>query len=507
MMRYVFLLVLGFAMCEATAMDLEMMDVTLAKVDRPASNSVAAQSVTATLVPEAGPGEYVVSFGVPFPPNILVDHTRIWVQDERGEEIPVFTRPLAHWWLDREQNGLRSVLVQFEMMFADADLRRVTVSWDRAPKASRKREVPTVETQFVRADADVSYRCPKVLAILPPEWMCQSWIAWQQVSASANSTAPWYDTHMLDQFPGSLPHINEERYAPHLYDRPATYAKIYIRHGLREQLLAGLKAGDVYVSHMGEDGSFGLKSGDFKYVYAEGSTLLYLLTGDDRFRNATLKAGERWAHWSGYRYTGEGFWTERHTAFGMAAFLNAYMLTGDGDWLDRAAAYYDGVYAMQSVPLDGKVADGAWRHTAESHGDGDGWSTSPWMSALLCDSIWQYWMLTGDARAPESLAAYAKFIARYAVTPDGAGVYYMAASPEAGMSVNAENPPHHVEACYMLAMGYYFSGGKDEELLEKYESLWPLVMDDDANRPPRKFAWRFRNTSMLIWFLDRVGRE
>jgi hypothetical protein len=141
-------------------------------------------------------------------------------------------------------------------------------------------------------------------------------------------------------------------------------------------------------------------------------------------------------------------------------------------------------------------------HSAESHGDGIGWTTSPWMSALLMDSIWKYWMLTADDRAPVSMAMYAKFISKYAITPDGKEVYYMAASPEAGKNVNPENPPHHVEACYMLAMGYYLSGEKNLDLLAKYQALWPLVMADDANRPPRKFSWRFRNTSMLVWFLD-----
>ena len=112
-------------------------------------------------------------------------------------------------------------------------------------------------------------------------------------------------------------------------------------------------------------------------------------------------------------------------------------------------------------------------------------------------------MLTDDARAPVSLAAYARFIADCAVTADGTGVYYMAASPSVGESVNAENPPHHVEACYMLAMGYYLSGWRDQDLLAKCDVLWPLVMGDDANRPPRKFSWRFRNTSMLVWFLGK----
>jgi hypothetical protein len=460
--------------------------------------------VAVTLISEAGPGTHVVSFGLPFPPGVLYDHTWIQVRDERGAMMPVFTQPLGQWQMSGQQGALRSVLVQFEVTFSDAQPRVVTLVWEETQIPSRQRKIPIVETQFVREDADVSYRCPKVLALLSPEWLCASWIAWQQVPASENTTAPWYDQHVQDQFAGSLAHINSDRFAPHLYDRPATYAKIYIRHGLREYLLAALKAGDVYVSHLGHDGSFGLKPDDVKYVYAEGLTLLYLLTGDDRFRDAALKAAERWTQWSRYRYTGEGFWTERHTAFGIAAFLSAYMLTGEGGWLNHAEMYFDSVYTMQSVPLDGKPPDGAWRHTAESHGDGIGWTTSPWMSALLCDSIWKYWMLTDDARASVSLAAYAKFIADYAITADGTGVYYMAASPGIGESVNAENPPHHVETCYILAMGFYLSGGQDQDLLAKYDVLWPLVMGDDANRPPRKFSWRFRNTSMLVWFLGQI---
>ena len=128
------------------------------------------------------------------------------------------------------------------------------------------------------------------------------------------------------------------------------------------------------------------------------------------------------------------------------------------------------------------------------------------MSALLMDSIWKLWMFTDDDRCPESLAMVAKFIDRYAVTPDRKGLYYMANSVGRGESVNAENPPHHLEACYMLAMGYYLSGGKDTALYETMQGLWPALMKDNANTPPRKFAWRFRETSMLVWFLKRVEK-
>ena len=38
----------------------------------------------------------------------------------------------------------------------------------------------------------------------------------------------------------------------------------------------------------------------------------------------------------------------------------------------------------------------------------------------------------------------------------------------------------------------------------KIETLWPPIMEDGANAPARKFTWRFRETSMLVWFLTEA---
>ena len=348
------------------------------------------------------------------------------------------------------------------------------------------------------------FHCPRVLALVPAEWLCESLIAWQQVPTRANKAAAWFDRHLVEKFPASLRNIATRSVEAHLFDRPATYAKIYIRHGEAKYLLAALKAGDFYIQHLGPDGFFRLKKGDQKYVYSEGPAILYMLTGDDRYRDAAMLAIKSWDKWRRIEYTGRGFWTERHAGLGMAAYLHAYELSGQEMLLKKARRYFDAVFALQVRPLDGKKPDGAWLHTGASHGDGNGWTTSPWMSALLADSIWKLWMLTGDKRCPASLAMYAKFTAEHAVTPDGRGVYYMANSPGRGKSINPECPPHNMEACYMLAMGYYLSGGRDKDLLKKIESLWPPIMKDGANRPGRKFNWRFRETSMLIWFLQNA---
>ena len=486
---------------------LKDLGVTLEVMDRPQMQGTGRASVEVTLVPQTDePGPHVVSFGLPFPPDALSDDGMIRVTDDEESEIPAFTRPLAHWWIDGKQGSLRSVLVQFEVGFDDTAPKTVVIAWGRPRGLVRTDETPIPDTQVERRAEGFVFHCPKVLALLPPEWLCESLVAWQQVPAAQNIAASWFDRHLVEQYPGSIAHIASEAFEAHLYDRPATYAKIYVRHGKAEYLLAALRAADFYVQQIGPDGFFGLKPGDHKYVYAEGPATMYLLTGDQRYREAVDLGLKSWAKWTRIEYRGEGFWTERHTAFGMAAYLHVYALSGDEALLAKARRYFDGVFALQVNPLDGGAPDGAWAHTAESHGDGNGWATSPWMSALLMDSIWKLWMVTGDERCPASLAMYAKFLERYAVTPDRKALFYMANSPGRGESVHPEKSAHHMEACYMLAMGYYLSGGKDRGLLDTLEGLWPAMMGDNANTPKRKFAWRFRETSMLVWFLQRAGR-
>jgi imidazolonepropionase-like amidohydrolase len=485
---------------------LEKLGVVLKVTERPSHPKPAAASVTVTLVPQIDDAsKAIVSFGLPFGPDVLSDDRLLRATDAEGRELALHTEPLAHWWIDGKKGTLRSVLVQFESPLAAKSPGKVTLTWDKARTKSREKKTPPAETQTVLSAEGFESHVPKILALLSPEWLCTSRVAWQQVPAAENKAAPWFDQHLNDQFPGSLPNIATKSVEAHLYDRPATYAKIYVRHGEYKHLLAALKANDFYLSNLGEDGFFQLKKGDFKYVYSEGSAIMYMLTGDDRYRDGVFRALKSWAKWNRIEYKGQGFWTERHAGTGLAAYLHAYELTGDPAQLAMAKRFFEAVYSLQVTPLDGKDPDGAWLHTSDSHGDGNGWTTSPWMSALLMDSIWKLWMITGERRCTVSLAMYSKFANTYAVTPDRKGVYYMVNSPGRGTSEDPESPPHNMEACYVLALGYWLSGGTERAYFDTIQTLWPPLMKDGANRPGRKFNWRFRETSMLIWFLQNAG--
>lgn len=563
----------SLSMCAAAELPPEVeaamkaVGVNLKVAERPPFPKPTAQSVEVTLTPLTWrTGDIVASFGLPFPPGVMPDDSRISVEDAAGQEVPLFTKPLVKWWIDRKEGTIRSVLVQFEVRLPDRSKtpQKFLVRWDKARTKNRPEEVPVDRTQDVvpvspgfppekpglaayltipatqpspaatqpptatqpttrrrrrRRPAYepvatfFDFRQPKILATLPPQWLCDSLLVWQQLPAAENKVAPWFDEHFDRHFPGSLKWIAVGRNGSpsYLFDRAATYTKAYVRTGKAEHLLAALQVADYYTQHISFSGLFVYAGDDLKYVLTEGPALAYMLTGDERYPAVIAQMTKAWERHTDIEYTDPTmFWTERHTGFGLMAYLHSYEVTGNMAHLDKAKQFFEAALAMQAKPGDGKETVGAWLHTGRSHGDGNGWTTSPWMSAFLTDAIWKYWMNSGDPRAPASLLMYAKYAQRYCITPDGTSTWYMANAPGRGTSVGRgrrntgvpQGEVHNMEVAYLMAMGHYLSGGADKDYLPKIQMLYPpMLVADSANKPGRKFNWRFREASMMLWFL------
>src|SRR4030095_13998443 len=149
---------------------LEKLGAVLKVTERPAAPK-SPSSVTVTLVPQAEESsKAVVSFGLPFGPDVLSDDRRIRATEEGGKELAVYTEPRAIWGIDGKKGTLRSVLVQFE---APAS-KTVTLSWDKSRTASREKRTPSAETQIVQSGEGFEAHVPKVLALLPTDLLCAS---------------------------------------------------------------------------------------------------------------------------------------------------------------------------------------------------------------------------------------------------------------------------------------------------------------------------------------------
>lgn len=488
------------------------------------------RELTVTLVGRADDlGEEVVSFGVPLPPGFLSDAGRVVVLDERGEAVAAATRSLEPWRLGgREDGSIRSVLVQFKSDFRTKRTKRVTLVFNRRP-TKRGVLVPVRETLI---DAE-GLKGPRVLAVLPAEWLCDSWVVGPQTPAAESGEYAEYERFVERNFPGSLKYLDSREYAAWLYDRPSNYYKMYARTGDARFLEAGYRAAHFMRLQTETEGPhagiFKLKGADIKYVYPRAMHLHYLLTGDERAHEAgRLMARYCLTHTQPvYRPAGmtpsdpnkdpekgREFWTLRNQGYGLLGVLHGWEMTGEGAYWLKARECVDAYYKHQLQPPDGRPPDGSlrqnWALYDSSEATFEG-GTSAWMMALLLDPLFMYWTMTSDVRVPEMVLKWCDFLDRRGMVPDGSKAYYVidcfAKPGEPGGELGPDMEMHNPEMAYTFALGMYFArdAARRAAYRRRFERLFPLAVKLDVNRPPRAFSWAFQFTSQLVYFMRRAG--
>ncbi len=490
-----------------------------------------ADSVAVELVANGAAGRREsVQLGLPLPPGFLDDAHRVRVVDARGRELEAHTAALEHWRTGEPAGAIRSVLIQLRADFTRDRTQTVRVRFDGRGR-SRAPLFATEDTLSAREGAAL----PRVLALLPPTWMCASWVAGPQVAASEAGAYATYDRLVERSFPGSLAYARSRSAAHWLFDRTSTWYKQYIRTGQARYLRAAHAAAHFVRDHTQLDGpdagTFTLKGVDLKYVYPQAMHLHYLLTGDMRFRRAGEVMArlhrDRWDPWyRPERYQrispdvdpelNRAFWTPRHEAYGLLGVVHGWELTGDDSYARRAREYGDALAAHQAHPPDGHPADGSWRQDwglydpSESQLPG---ATSPWMTAILGAALFHYWLALGDDRVPAMIVRVCDFLDRKAFRPDGRTYYVVdclgAESVLDAPGVGPADPGperHALELAYLFAMGVYFSA-EDPALRarfrRRFDNLYAQALALDLNQPPRAYNWAFHASSQLLYFMLR----
>jgi hypothetical protein len=457
---------------------------------------------TVELVPNNVTGTQRVNFAIPLAAGVLSaeNEVRILVG---GSEVPAARRGLAR----RPDGSLRSVQVQFEVDVSSPV--EVTVELGVAGMGG----VDLVSVQDLLTGTGVETR-PRVWALLPAGVLAASGFAGPIVPTAELAGSPlraWaehcdYARWDTDAF---LPTSGSSRDV-WLFDRVTAMYRGYAASGLQVPLESAYREAALYLGGMTISGA-GVATGiavpgassDLKYHYSQGMALHYLLTGDDRYREAAEAISAKVATMWDPEYDGaDGFWTERHAGFALLAHEWAALVTDDKATAieARATTAVDAFIAAQMAPRFGQTSTTArcFAHTATAHGEDYGTDgCSPWMSAIVADALDAHARRVGGTRAIEvraSLARLARAIAEGGLASNGRPYYWMGVGGDA--SVTDDYDEHWGESAYVVALGWDADGRADASLEQVADGLVDGFAEHGEVGQVRSFNWQCRSAVM-----------
>jgi len=476
------------------------------------------------------PGVETVNFGLPLPPGFLSDPRRVRIVDDSGQELAAAVRQLEPWRIGGRNGSIRSLLIQFSSDFSKQRAQKVKILFERRQKEV-KAFVPIEKTLIAPDGLDG----PRVLALLPADWLCDSLVVGPQTPAAQSGQYHDYDQFVKMNFPGSLAFLDSKVFSEWLFDRTSVYYKMFVRSGEAKFLEAAYHAAHFVRLHTRMDGPdagiFTLKGPDLKYVYPRAMHLHYLLTGDERM----LEAGKIMAAYCLNHQDpvyepaaitasplgvdperGRKFWTLRHQGYGLLGVLHGWEMTGDRRYWTKARECIDAYHKHQQKPPDGRPADGSLRQDWELYDPNEATykgATSAWMMALLLDPLFYYWTLSSDKRVGELVVKWCDFLDRQGMVPDGTKAYYVINcfafdDPKASPGeIGPDMEMHNAEIAYTFALGMFFTRDRSRAAVyqKRFDKLFPLAVKLNVNRPARAFNWAFQFSSQLIYFMQHQG--
>jgi hypothetical protein len=318
---------------------------------------------------------------------------------------------------------------------------------------------------------------------------------------------------------------------PWLYDRPTQIYKLYLRTRDPTIRAKALELAELYMSgvvvtfELADFRTGGGTAGDAKYLYPIIAWWYERETGDGRFRSiARGLYNQARASFPAPYQAGAALWTERHINYAMQACLAQYWLTGEQIALVQAEEYFTTLRSMAAV-------SGAPLHPHSQH-EGDGITsmvTSPWMSAVLVETLLQLYRTNGDERIVTYIARYCDFLLAHAfyvnnVVPEFLGLripgYLVGISYIDQDSGPEDNAEHCYDVANLLLKGMWAKQRLGQSitamqaLVNELFTVSRAVMDNWTRNtvglpkyrvnPPRKYGWWFNGAYSRIYFAGVV---
>ena len=457
--------------------------------------------LTVQLVPDGASGVTRVNFAVPLADGVLTDASQIKVV-AGAAELPAAKRTLATY----ADGSARSVQIQVDV---DLDANQA-LTVQLGTQGADGPAFAAVATTLTGSGNNVH---PKVWALLPTSVLTASGVAGPLVAQAEVASTPldaWrtlcdYDAWDTDKF---LVNAAASRDV-WLYDRVTAMYRGYAITGSLVPLRSAYREAEIYragmtvVSGVATNIAVPNAQTDLKYYYAQNMALHYLLTGDERYREAAEAVSAKIATMWNPQYNGaDRFWTERHAGFALLAHEWALMVTDDQAQAisARAEAAVTAFLATQaSYPASYADPDArCFAHSATAHAEGYGYDgCSPWMSAILADALDQYARRVGGTRAEQvraSLARLGRIIARDGRDASGKPYYWMGVGTSSDEVDDYDE--HWGEAAYVVALAYVATGKTEPALKQAADELIAGLAANGVVGQTRSFNWQCRSAVM-----------
>lgn len=296
-------------------------------------------------------------------------------------------------------------------------------------------------------------------------------------------------------------------------------------------------------------------SGDGKYLSTSGLVMAYLLIGDGRLLEKILDIYNFFEVTPAFlrRLPAatpnlSGLYTERLLAQMLNSALTAYELTGTVTYKNRAIEIFQGYRSDQlNPPASYPAPEGLLYHDQWLHREGDSTTpitffASPWMSVVLMEAVWRYFLMSADEEAlrflsfmTDGLVARGTYTGSYGTNPppDGTGtfatvraVYYyiggtagaLVGGTDSGIDGDIEHSPEMVGA-YLRGkwakqrLGQSTAAIDAQLPLLRQSALYAFgawrrsttFLPEYRLAPKRKFNWWFGENYDEQWLLTETG--